>query len=182
MPLYGPENYDGTKYSAKVNMKEWGIPTIQQIQEEIENINTLENFDAKTFEDDCNNISNNGRPVINNYHKDSYRKKEFFLAKNRPEGNIACVPANSKRLNSVTSNDVKAHFARLREKEFAPRREIKRIKRVIKNTIRKFAKEKRSNKDCIEVLFKDFGDTVNFYECRNDGSIFYIFKIDDFDD
>ena len=182
VPLFGPENFDGTRYSAKANMKEWGIPSVQDLQVEIENINTLENFDAAIFEDDCKNISGDGLPRISDYHMNSYRRKEFLLAKDSPQTNIACFSVKNKNVNSVTPNNIKSYFHGLREKNYASRRETKRIKRVIKNTIRKFQKEKRSNEECIEQLFNEFGDSVNFYLCRNTNGISYIFKIDDYDD
>ena len=84
-PLFGNKNYDGSPYSATENLASWGIPSVQQIRDEMLDINTFVNMKVDKYENlnqdfkvIKNGVPSTSKKNLAKYNRDSYTKTEFF--------------------------------------------------------------------------------------------------------
>ena len=79
------KNYDGSPYSATENLASWGIPSVQQIRDEMLDINTFVNMKVDKYENlnqdfkvIKNGVPSTSKKNLAKYNRDSYTKTEFF--------------------------------------------------------------------------------------------------------
>ena len=174
VPLLGPDNFDGTPYSAKNNMNHWSMPTVADLCEQYNDINAYKHYSPSRHEFLATTKVGMGKkqkafvtkmPNFDKLKKGSYARAEFLAINRRPE------LVDLKKVSEITNlhkNSWKTKFG-----EYERR---KKTKQKIINTIKNSAANGLNIDQCMEILVQEFGEEVIFKKHYPQPKIGFDFK------
>ena len=171
VPLFREFNFDGSRYSATDQMNNWAIPTVWQLRDQAMDINSREFFDANKFEELKNGVGN-----LQNYHQNSYVKKEFNAAKSYMEK----YNLTTDGFLEVSKADIKSQHAKAQNVLFTGYKNVKKIVNAVRNTIKVFIKAGMNIDESLGVLNSTFKDEMEFHKNEDGLSIGFGFKHNEF--
>ena len=176
VPLFGKKNYDGSPYSATENMASWGIPTVEQIRDEMLDINTFLNMKEEKF-DTLNQdfrvvrggIPSTSKKNLAKYNNGSYVKSEFLNKQSLKELDIV--------YNSIT--DIKNRHKTSRMERSSCMKERKILRNKVKSYIKAqmLAPVKETSRNILNNLRMNFDPRLVTFKIEpNTNEITYDFN------